>query len=127
MAWAELLRTVCDANGWTTDGTKVEIALPSDRKQVVAVELFSHEGEEMARIWSNVGSADALSETRLRAAFGINYQLPHGALAIREGHLVMADTFLVSDADQGEVEQSMRNLASTADKYERLIYGTDQH
>ena len=127
MTMPDVFKTVCDKNSWTLEAARADIPIAGGRRQGVVVELFDHEKEKMARIYSNVGPAGDLSETRLRAALGINYRLPHGALAIREDHLVMSDTFLIREADADEVEHSMRSLAETADKYERLIYGTDQH
>jgi hypothetical protein len=89
--------------------------------------LFDHEGQEMARLYSYVGSSAALSQTRLEAALRLNFGLPHGALAVHEGKLVLTDTFLVAEADDAEVQSSVEFLSDLADRYERLIYGADQH
>ena len=40
---------------------------------------------------------------------------------------MMVDTLMLSDADPGEVEASIRYLAQTADYYERVIFETDDH
>ena len=57
----------------------------------------------------------------------INSRLRHGAIAILDDRMVLTDTFLRDHADAAEVFASVRYLAETADKYERLIYGGDAH
>jgi hypothetical protein len=123
----EVFRKVCEKNGWPCQKDQVELVLAGGRKQKVFVETFVHENEQMARAYSVVGTTDALSEVRLKSALSLNYRLPHGALAIRDDALVMTDTFLLKEADDDEVEASVRYLAKTADRYEKAIYGADQH
>ncbi len=122
-----VFKTVCERNHWTCLGDRAEIPLSGGRKQILHVQLFDREGEQMVRLYTTVGSADALSPTRAIAALRLNFNLPHGALAVSEGHLVVVDTFLLRDADPAEVEASIRQLCEIGDRYERLIYGTDEH
>ena len=37
------------------------------------------------------------------------------------------DTLLALDASPAQIEQSIRFLAATADRYERVLFGTDEH
>lgn len=127
MAIPEVFRRVCDANGWSLEGNEAQIILDGGRKQTVFLETFGHEGDEMARAYTIVGTADVLTPTRLSSALRLNSGLPYGALAIHEGKLVMADTFLLKDADEDEVKASILFIASSSDRYERLIYGTDEN
>ncbi len=127
MAIPEVFQKVCDKNGWSLGGNTVEITLDGGRRQRVFVETFRHEDDEMARAFTVVGSSEDLSQTRAQSALGLNFGLSHGALAIHEGNLVMTDTFLIKDADEDEVEASVRFLSKTADRYEKLIYGTDHN
>ena len=41
--------------------------------------------------------------------------------------LVLTDTFPARDATHNHVERSLRFLASTADRYEKVLFGTDHH
>ena len=127
MAIPEVFQKVCDKNGWSMDGNAAEITLDDGRRQRVFVEVFSHEDDKMARAFTVIGSSEALSQTRAQSALGLNFGLSHGALAIHDGNLVMTDTFLIKDADEDEVEASVRFLSKTADRYEKLIYGTDHN
>ena len=127
MALPEVFQKVCGANGWACDGNQVRIGLDGNRTQGVALDAFEHGNDRMIRAYSVIGESEALTETRLRSALSLNFGLPHGALAITSGKLVLTDTFVAEDADAGEVEASLRFIAGMADRYERLIYGTDKH
>ena len=127
MAIPEVFQKVCDRSGWSLEGNEVQIAVDGGRQQTIRVETFDHEGGEMARAYTVVGSAEVLTPTRLESALRLNFGVPHGALAMHEGHLVMTDTFLVKDADHDEVKASILFIARAADRYEKLIYGTDEN
>lgn len=118
---------VCRRNQWLWCGDHCEIKLEDGRRQKVYVEPFEYGTEKMVRIVTVVGSIDRIRGERLLSALRINYGLPHGALAIRGDDLVLIDTFLLRDADPGEVESAIRFIAETADYYEKSIYGTDEH
>lgn len=124
---AAIVERVCKKNRWTASGDHLEFPLPGGRKQLVFAEEFEHEGEKMLRLYSQVGDESSLTEIRLRAALSLNFKLPHGAFALREGKLVLTETFLLREADEDEVESAIRYLAESADRYERLIYGTDRY
>jgi hypothetical protein len=127
MSAPDIFRQACEKNGWACDGNSAKVDLGGGRAQTIFVDAFVHEGEQMARAYSVIGKSGELSETRTKAALSINFNLAHGALAIREEKLVMTDTFVLEDADIGEVEASLRFLGATADKYEKVLFGTDQH
>ena len=127
MSLPEIFQKVCEKHGWSQNEYEVQLDLEGGRKQKVSFELFVYEKDQMGRIYSVVGDANILSETQLRSALGINNGLAHGALAIRSGELVVSDTFLMSDADEGEVEASIRFLAKTADRYEKVLFGSDKN
>ncbi len=127
MAIPEVFRKVCRVSGWPLKGNEARITIDGGRKQTVFVETFRHEGSEIARAYTVVGSADVLTQTRLESALRLNFGLPHGALAVHEGNLVMTDTFLVEDADDDEVKASILFISRASDRYEKLIYGTDEN
>ena len=79
------------------------------------------------RLFSTIGNASEMSPERLVTALRVNASLAHGAIALRENQLVVVDTLILQDADPGEIEASIGYLAETADYYERMIFGTDEH
>lgn len=127
MTVPEVFRRVFDRKGWRCAGSVVEIPLEEGRKQTVHLTSFEHEDLEMIRVYSVIGDSDGLGQTRLVSALRLNFNMPHGALAIHEDRLVVTDTFLLKDADEGEIEASISYLAETADRYEKFIYRSDQH
>ena len=127
MALPDIFQKVCGKKKWAVQGDDIEILLEGDRMQRISVVPFKHEQKQMIRVFSKIGSAESLSESRLKSALSLNFNMPHGAIALNAGMLVVADTFLLKDADEGEVESSLQYLAATADRYEKLIYGKDQH
>ncbi len=122
-----VLERICKKNRWTASGDSLEYTLPNGRKQLIFAEEFAHGDERMLRLYSHVGEESELTEIRLRAALSLNYKLPHGAFALREGKLVLTETFLLREADEDEVASAIRYLAESADRYERFIYGTDRY
>jgi hypothetical protein len=122
-----VIEQVCAARCWPRYGDVIEIELEGGRTQRIAVNAFTDDDEEMIRISTGIGDAAELPESRLRAALGVNARLPHGALAIDDGQLVLSDTFLTRHAAPDHVERSLRFLAETADRYEKVLFGTDSH
>ena len=127
MALHEIFKKVCEMKKWALQGDTIEILLDGDRMQKITIVPFKHNGVAMARAFSKIGSAEDLPEMRLKSALSLNFNMPHGALALNEGMLVLTDTFLLRDADEGEVAASLRYLAETADRYEKEIYGQDRN
>ena len=126
-AFSDICRSVCEERGWELNPSGVHVLLDDGRHQVVALELFDHEDEELVRLSSTIGEAAKLTPVRLTIALRINAELAHGAFAVKDDHLMIVDTLMLDDADRGEVEASIRYLAQTADYYERVIFETDDH
>ena len=127
MRFGEVFNGVCGKNGWSVKGSEATLSLPGGRSQKVLWTQFRHEGKDLARLHSVIGAAGADAPVRLESALRLNFNLPHGAIAIHEGRLVLCETFLVAEADPGEVESSIRFIAEMADRYERQIFGTDRN
>lgn len=125
--FARLCERVCEEQDWSVRPNGVELKLPDGRHQVVAIEFFESDDEELVRLYTTIGSTDALGEKRLALALQVNARLAHGALAVRDGQLIMTQTLLLEDADPGEIRASLRYMAETADYYEKIFFGTDQH
>lgn len=123
----DICRRVCRERGWEIAPTGVNVPLDDGRHQVVGLEIFEHEDEELVRLVSTIGEAAKLTPVRLTIALRINAELAHGAFAVKEDNLVMVDTLMLEGAIPSEVEASIRYIAQTADYYERVIFETDDH
>lgn len=126
-AFSDICRRVCEEQGWQLNPTGVHVTLDGGRHQVIAVELFDYEDEELVRLSSTIGEAAKLTPVRLTIALRINAELAHGAFAVKDDNLIIVDTLLLEDADPSEFEVAIRYLAQTADYYERVIFETDDH
>ena len=102
-----------------------EVTLPEGRKQTVRLASFEAEGGPMARFTTRIGKASALDANRMRSALELNSRLPHGSLAIADGFLVMTDTRPLGTTTPQSSGESIAFLAAEADRYERMIFGTD--
>ena len=125
--FGRVCKRVCDAQGWELTPSGVRVAVPDGRHQVVELEFFELEGEERVRLYTTIGRVDGMGAVRLTTALRVNANLAHGALAVRNDDLVMVDTLMLDEADGREVEATIRYLAETADRYEKLIFGTDEN
>ena len=127
MKFQKLLEDLCEANEWTMTSGEIVVPTPKGRTQAFRWNHFEEHGRELARLWTVIGPESKLTPTRVHAALSLNFSMAFGALAIGDESLCMTQTFLISDADEAEVEASLRSMAEVADRYERLIYGGDAH
>jgi hypothetical protein len=118
---------VCEGQGWGHSETQFEIKFEEGRRQIVFLEFFDFEGEELVRFYTVIGSVKSMNPLKLTQALRLNFGLPHGALAVRDDELVMIDTLMVEDADPGEIEASAAYLAETGDHFEKTMFGSDRH
>jgi hypothetical protein len=125
--FARACERVCEQQGWQLLPEGVRVGLPGGRHQIVSLEFFEFEQEQLARLYSTIGRAEGLAPGRLALALQINARLAHGALAVRDGQLVILETLMLDEADAGEIEASVRYLAETADYYEKTLFGGDDH
>lgn len=122
-----LINNICAAAGWTHADGRVLVPLDGGRTQSVALETFSEDGEDFVRLASAIGPSEGLNEHRLTAALRLNANMRFGALAIVGERLALVDTFLIREADEDALRQSLTYLAKTADRYEQLLFKTDSH
>ena len=131
MTLRELTAAIAKERGWASkpDGARVVfvILLPGDRMQDVALSDFKEGDDPYVRFTSVIGKADALDALRMRSALELNARLPHGCLAVQDGELVMTDTRPLRTTTAKTSAQAAEYLAGLADKYEKLIFGTDTH
>ena len=125
--FAQILKRVCRDRGWDLLPTGVQISWPNGRHQLIELEFFQFEREELVRLFTTIGDVEGMSAIRLKIALRTNAELAHGCLAIHEDHLVMTDTLMLRDAGFEEIAASISYLAETADHYEKTIYETDEY
>jgi hypothetical protein len=125
--FGQICQRVCDQQGWELLPSGVQVKFPDGRHQVVSLEFFESEREELVRLYTMIGAIDGMDARRLVAALRINARLAHGALAVRDDALVMIDTLMLEDSDAAEIEASIGYLAETADYYEKVLFGTDEY
>ena len=126
-SFGSICERVCEQQGWELLPSGVEVTWGDGRHQLVSLEFFEFQQQELVRLHTKIGRSSELGSERLELALQINARLAHGALGIKDGELVMIDTLMLKDADPAEVEASISYLAETADFYEKTLYGTDQH
>ena len=126
-SFGQLCRRVCQEQGWELLPSGVQITWGDGRHQLVSLEFFEVAEEELVRLYTVIGAADAIDPARLQSALRLNYHLAHGAFALRDHELVMIDTLMLEDAGPGEIEACISYLAETGDYYERSLFGTDEH
>ena len=125
--FGQLCESVCARQGWELVPAGVRLTFPNGRRQIVTLEFFEFEEQELVRFYTEIGGVERMSPERLAMALQINARLAHGALAVRDGRLIMTDTLLLKDADASEIEASLSYLGETADYYEKTLFGTDSH
>lgn len=122
-----ICEVVCQEQGWGRSENQIEVKFEEGRRQIVFLDFFDFEGEELVRFYTVIGSIKAMNPLKLTQALRLNFGLPHGALAVRDDELVMIDTLMVEDADRGEVAASAAYLAETGDHFEKTMFGSDRH
>lgn len=125
--FTETLARVCERNQWTSDANTVDIGFDSGRRQSVRLEFFDFEEREIVRFFTTIGDAERIDPLRLSQGLRVTFGLPHGALALHKNDLVMVDTLMIADADDGEIEAILQYLAETADHFEQTMFGGDAH
>ena len=126
-SFAKICRGVCESQGWELLPTGIVVRWGDGRRQVVSLEFFENEREELVRFSTTIGDVRELSREHLAMALRANSELAHGALAIKYDQLCMTDTLILGDADPGEIEAVIAYLARTADHYEETFFRTDEY
>ena len=124
-AFAESCRIVCEQHNWELLPTGIVVRWGDGRHQLVSLEFFEFEREELVRLRSVIGPVNELRKEQLVSALRANAVLAHGALAIRGNELCVIDTLMLADADTAEIEAAIEYIARTADQYESAIFKSD--
>lgn len=121
------VEAICNTNGWSRTGSQVQVPIEGGRTQTVGVEQVREGDDEFIRLASVIGPSATLDLRRTTAALRLNANLRVGAFAIMGEQFAIVDTVSLADADQATLEHSMAFLAKTADRYEQVVYGTDEN
>ncbi|MEM7412656.1 MAG: hypothetical protein AAF430_20665 [Myxococcota bacterium] len=122
-----LLAEVCQSEGWGLSADQVELKFEDGRRQLVRVQEFRFDQTEMLRVFSVIGPAKHIDPVRLTDGLRLSFKLPHGAMALHDNELVIVDTLRAAEADAPEIRACLRYLAETADRYEKTMFGVDDH
>jgi hypothetical protein len=123
----QVCASVCERRGWTLSADRIDVKVEAGRKQVVNLGFFEHEGAEMVRLHSVIGSTKKILPDRLAFALQLNFGLPHGSFAVSGEFLVLVDTLRLADANDSELDACIGFLAETGDYYERSMFGSDSY
>jgi len=126
-AFSEVCRRICHERGWELLPSGVQLTWSDGRHQIVSLEVFDHDGTDRLRLFTTIGTTENLTPVRLTIALRINYQLAHGAFAVKDEDLIMVDTLMLDPADEREIADAIQFLAETADYYEKAIFETDEY
>ncbi|MAI81044.1 MAG: hypothetical protein CL917_19040 [Deltaproteobacteria bacterium] len=118
---------VCERLNWTRTTNSIEVPLGKTRSQTVELDFFVHEAQEMVRLHTSIGSTRRIRPERLSFALELNFNLPHGSLAVKNDTLVLVDTLVLGEVDAIEFESSANFLAKTGDQYELTLFGVDEN
>lgn len=127
------LDRLCAGTSWSHDGHQLRIPLPNGRSQSFVLEPFKEGGLACLRVFTVIGPAQGLDAMRLKGALRLNWQLRHGALGVglvpgdEEEKLVLVDLMTETEATDPALRSALPQLAATADRYEQLVFGTDNH
>jgi hypothetical protein len=125
--FGSVCQRVCEQEGWELLPSGVRVSLPDGRYQLVGLEFFEEERQELVRLYTTIGDSRGLSPLQLETALRLNFSLARGGFALHDDELVMVDQLLLHDAGPEEIRTTIAYLAETADRYEKSMFGTDEH
>ncbi len=126
MDFGSFLTQVCGSQRWAMaqgqGGYRVEVPTEVGRSQVVNVSQGRDpDGRSLAWIWSVVCETTGIGDPYY--LLRLNADLPYGALAVRDNHVVLTETQLMETADTEEVMRAIFYVAKYADDLEKQVYG----
>ncbi len=109
-----------------SDETILTLATPGGRRQVVRAYPFEEEGRPYLRFYTPIGKLADLPRQILKTAMELNASLTHGAFALFEGQVVLADTMELPGANPEEGARILGYLGRMADSFEKMVSGVDR-
>lgn len=126
-AFAAKCRDVCAAHDWELIPTGVLVRFGDGRQQLVSIEFFEFERQELVRFASAIGPVARMQGDELVTALRTNAEIAHGALAIVDDDLALVDTLLIEGLETTALAATIEFLATSADEFERVVFRTDDH
>jgi hypothetical protein len=125
-----LIHRVAEERGWNLvyvqldDVYKLQLQTPGERWQDVFV-TFRRDQEEawVATIWSTIADVADFDLRDPLELLRFNWRNVYGALAVKDGEVVLVQNQLADDADLGEVAKAIHWIGTNADSIEKTIYG----
>lgn len=106
--------------------TILTLSTTNNRHQVVRAYPFEEEGRPYIRFYTPVSKSDRIPPPLLKTAMELNASLTHGAFALFEGGIVLADTMELETGTPEEGARILRYLGRMADTFEKMVYGVDR-
>jgi hypothetical protein len=102
------------------------LTMANGRRQVVRAYPFEEEGRPYIRFYTPVGRPENAPGQVLKTAMELNASLTHGAFALFEGRIVLADTMELEGGNPEEGSRILQYLGRMADTFEKMVYGVDR-
>jgi len=109
-----------------SDETVLTLSTPGGRRQVVRAYPFEEEGRSYLRFYTPIGKVADLPKQILKTAMELNASLTHGAFALFEGQVVLADTMELQAGNPEEGARILGYLGRMADSFEKMVSGVDR-
>ncbi|GEM_PF-1478390 len=109
-----------------SEETVLTLSTPGGRRQVVRANPFEEDGRSYLRFYTPIGKTADLPKQILKTAMELNASLTHGAFALFEGQVVLADTMELQGANPEEGARILGYLGRMADSFEKMVSGVDR-
>ncbi len=118
-AYDGMMDQICRSSGWVlgSDSGEMVIGIPQQdgsQQSVIVNDFQDTSGQAAVRLWSPVCPVDKVPADQ---ALTVNFQLPMGCLAVREGQVVICATRIVGFTDQAEMTSLLHTVAYFAKFY----------
>lgn len=127
MHFDNLIQQLSMHNGWgmaprPDGGYRLELPTDYGRTQVVEVTGGSDpDGRPMAFIWSVITDTHHVHDPYY--LLRLNSELPYGAIAVSDPHVILMETQLIETADHEEVARAVFYVGKFADDLEQQVHG----
>jgi hypothetical protein len=114
-----MMDQICRSMGWVfgSDRGEMVIGVPQQDGSQQSVEIndfVDTSGQAAIRLWSPICPADKVPPDQ---ALTVNFQLPAGCIAVKDGMAVICSTRIVNFTDQAELTSLVHTVASYAAFY----------
>jgi hypothetical protein len=99
---------------WEMSSELGEMVLTITMQKVYVIESYDSQGQLVMRFFSKICPVDKMDP---KEALKLNFQLPYGYLAIKDGDIVITATQLFKGANPSEVGTVLSNMAYYAQFY----------